>query len=150
MKDLLLIIVFSLFVLSCSDNVQKEVDRKKVYTDSVQIINLDSCFLKLILLDSVIDMNDFCIEYDSVEFVSPYILKEKIEAKIHKNLVVGWSEVPEQQYLLIFYHKKNKVGIVNRDIIDFSSDMKKRVFKSKIFLSIKKDSTSNKVVIKLR
>jgi len=95
-------------------------------------------------------MNDFCIEYDSVEFVSPYILKEKIEAKIHKNLVVGWSEVPEQQYLLIFYHKKNKVGIVNRDIIDFSSDMKNRVFKSKIFLSIKKDSTSNKVVIKLR
>lgn len=149
MKTLLLVIVVSILTLSCSENVKKEIDKKKVYTDSIQIINLDSCFLELMLLDSVIDMNNFCIEYDSVEFISPYILKEKIEAKINKTLEVDWSEVPEQQYVLIFYHDKKRVGIVSRDIIDFSSNMKNRVFKSKRFLlKIRNDNVSTKVVVK--
>ena len=146
-KIFLHIIVFIFFAISCSDKTQKVEDKQKVFTDSIQIVNLDSCFMNLMNEDYVIDMNDFCIEYDSVEFVSPYISKEKIEDKVQKKLEVDWSEVPEEQYVLIFYHNENKVGIVSRSIIDVSSTLKNKILKNKRFsLKIAHDSVSSKIV----
>ena len=138
-----LAILVSILLASCSTVDRKKEKKEKSFVDSIQIINLDSCFLNLTHSDTLLDMNEFCIKYDSIEFCSPYTPKEKIEKKINKNLKVDWLDVPEGEYILIFYQNETKIGTVGRDIMDFSSTINDVIFRQKKFLLKKRKENDN-------